>query len=184
MIDSKAINRSFPGISGPSFWPRHAVAITDGILTFPGARLSLQYGFTVLEKLLALIFSAVAILFAQGSQPGMGSIPFPGGVAFRVWAPHATTVTVEGDFNNWSTAANPLVSEGDCNWSNDVDGAVAGQSYRYVISSPGFATVTRRDPNCREVTEADYNNGNSIIYDTTAYQWQSPPFTAPPSPTW
>ena len=23
-------------------------------------------------------------------------------------------------------------------------------------------------------------SGNSIIYDTNAYQWQSPPFTAPP----
>jgi 1,4-alpha-glucan branching enzyme len=134
----------------------------------------------VSQKVLVLLFSAAAILFAQGSQPGMGSIPFPGGVTFRVWAPDATTVTVEGDFNNWSTTANPLVSEGDGNWSNDVDGAVAGQTYRYVISSPGFATVTRRDPNCRVVTEANYNDGNSIVYDTTAYQWQSPPFTAPP----
>ncbi len=110
----------------------------------------------------------------------MGSTPFSGGVTFRVWAPNAATVFVEGDFNSWSTTANPLVSEGDGNWSNDVAGAAVGQTYRYVISSPGFATVTRRDPYSRVVTEADYNLGNSIIYDTSAYQWTSPPFTAPP----
>ncbi len=59
-------------------------------------------------------------------------------------------------------------------------GASVGQTYRYVMSSPGFPTVTRRDPYSRVVTEADYNLGNSIIYDTSAYQWASPPFTAPP----
>ncbi len=65
-------------------------------------------------------------------------------------------------------------------WSNDVAGAAVGQTYRYVMSSPGFPTDNRRDPYSRVVTEADYNLGNSIIYDTGAYQWKSAPFTAPP----
>jgi 1,4-alpha-glucan branching enzyme len=129
---------------------------------------------------IVFILSAAGALFAQGTLPGMGSIPFSGGVTFRVWAPNAASVFVEGDFNSWSQTANPLVSEGDGNWSNDAAGAIVGQTYRYVISSPGFATVTRRDPYSRVVTEADYNLGNSIIYDTSAYQWTSPPFTAPP----
>ncbi len=124
--------------------------------------------------------AGIPALLAQGSHPGMGSIPFPGGVTFRVWAPDAASVFVEGDFNSWSATANPLVSEGDGNWSNDVAGAITGQAYRYVLASPGFATVTRRDPYSRVETEADYNLGNSIVYDTNAYQWQSQPFTAPP----
>jgi len=128
----------------------------------------------------ALLLAASGALLAQGTQPGMGSIPYNGGVTFRVWAPHAASVFVAGDFNNWSETANPLVAEGNGNWSNDVAGALTGQTYRYAISSPGFATVTRRDPYSRVVTEADYNLGNSIVYNTAAYQWTSPPFTAPP----
>ncbi len=113
----------------------------------------------------------------------MGSTPYVGGVTFRVWAPNAAMVFVEGDFNNWSASANPLGSEGDGNWSNDVPGAEAGQTYRYVISSPGFAAVTRRDPYSRVETEANYTAGNSIIYDAAAYQWKSAPFTAAPLKT-
>jgi 1,4-alpha-glucan branching enzyme len=129
---------------------------------------------------LACLLSAAGALLAQGAGSGLGSIPYDGGVAFGVWAPDAVSVFVEGDFNNWSQTANPMVPDGNGIWSTDVAGAVAGQTYRYIISSPGFATVTRRDPYSRVVTEANYTEGNSIIYDTSAYQWTSPPFTAPP----
>lgn len=127
-----------------------------------------------------LLLYAAGARLAQGTQPGLGSIPYEGGVSFAAWAPNASSVYVEGDFNNWSETANPLVPDGTGNWSANVAGAVVGQTYRYVISSPGFATVTRRDPYSRLVTEANYTLGNSIIYDTNAYQWTSPPFTAPP----
>jgi 1,4-alpha-glucan branching enzyme len=127
-----------------------------------------------------LVFLPAGLVLAQSSRPGMGSTPYDGGVTFRVWAPDADAVLVEGDFNSWSTTATPLAAEGNGNWSNDVAGAVVGQTYRYVITSPGFATVTRRDPYSRVETEADYTAGNSIIYDTSAYQWQSGPFTAAP----
>jgi 1,4-alpha-glucan branching enzyme len=126
-----------------------------------------------------LLFAGCS-LYAQGAPPPLGSVPYSGGVSFGVWAPDAASVFVEGDFNSWSQTANPLISQGNGMWSTDVSGATAGQTYRYVISSPGFATVTRRDPYSRVVTEADYTEGNSIIYDTSAYIWQSPPFTAPP----
>jgi 1,4-alpha-glucan branching enzyme len=32
---------------------------------------------------------------------GMGALPHAGGVAFRVWAPHAQRVSVIGSFNDW-----------------------------------------------------------------------------------
>ena len=35
---------------------------------------------------------------ATSPLPGMGAIPHPGGVAFRVWAPHADQVAVSGSF--------------------------------------------------------------------------------------
>lgn len=138
-----------------------------------------------MSKYFLLSIFTAALALGQGSQPGMGSTPYPGGVTFRVWAPDADAVTVEGDFNNWSQTANPLVAEGNGDWSVDVPGAVAGQNYSYVITSPGFATQIRRDPYCRLVTGSNYPpnspTGYSIIYDVSAYQWQSPPFTAPPA---
>jgi 1,4-alpha-glucan branching enzyme len=134
----------------------------------------------VITLVITLIMGAAGALFGQGTQPGMGSIPYAGGVTFRVWAPNAASVFVEGDFNNWSQTASPLAAEGDGIWSNDVAGAAVGQTYRYVMSSPGFPTDNRRDPYSRVVTQADYNLGNSIIYDTSAYQWKRAPFTAPP----
>ena len=42
---------------------------------------------------------------------GMGSIPNPQGVAFRVWAPHAQRVSVIGSFNDWDGARHPMQGE-------------------------------------------------------------------------
>jgi 1,4-alpha-glucan branching enzyme len=138
-----------------------------------------------MSKCFLLCIFTAALALGQGGQPGLGSTPYPGGVTFSVWAPNATAVTVEGDFNNWSQTANPLVPDGTGNWSADVPGAAVGQTYSYVMTSPGFATQIRRDPYCRLVTGSNYPptspTGNSIIYDVNAYQWQSPPFTAPPA---
>ena len=49
----------------------------------------------------------------SSSRLGMGAIPYQGGVTFRVWAKFASSVSVAGDFNNWSTTANPLAPDGD-----------------------------------------------------------------------
>ena len=137
-----------------------------------------------MSRYFLLYICAAALALGQGSPPGLGSVPYPGGVTFTVWAPNATAVAVEGDFNNWSETANPLVAQGNGNWSADVAGAVAGQNYMYVMTTPGFPTQIRRDPNCRLVTNSNYPpttpTGYSIIYDVNAYQWQNPPFTAPP----
>lgn len=97
---------------------------------------------------------------------GMGAIVFEGGVAFRVWAPHAVAVHVAGDFDGWSARAHPLAPEDGGYWSADVPGAVAGQAYRFVIDGPAGA-VRRKDPYARDV---DHSNGNAIITDP-AFDW-------------
>ena len=53
----------------------------------------------------------------------MGAIRYQGGVTFRVWAKFASSVSVAGDFNNWSTTSNPLASDGNSGyWSVDCAG--------------------------------------------------------------
>ncbi len=115
---------------------------------------------------------------APSSRPGYGSIPYSGGVTFRVWAPHATTVTVEGQFNGFSTTANPLYhdptySQGtDWVWSVDVPAAVAGQQYKYYLNG----NTAKQDPRCRQQISSV---GYSIIYTTTNFNWAGDNFTAP-----
>ncbi len=104
---------------------------------------------------------------AQSARPGLGSIPYADaagtGVAFRVWAPNATSVGVKGQFSGWATL--PLTKEGSTPyWSRDVGGASAGQEYKFVINN----SFDRRDPRARRVTNS---NGNSIIYDPNAFDW-------------
>jgi hypothetical protein len=39
---------------------------------------------------------------AAPGHTGMGSIPYPGDVTFRVWSMFADSVSVSGDFNGWT----------------------------------------------------------------------------------
>lgn len=93
------------------------------------------------------------------SHTGMGSIVYTGGVAFRVWAPFATSVAVAGSFNSWSDSANPLVSEGNGYWSVDVDGASDGDLYKFVINGDSW----KKDPYARQ---QEHSAGASIVYET------------------
>jgi 1,4-alpha-glucan branching enzyme len=118
----------------------------------------------------------VVVAAVQPSRrSGMGAVPYEGGVAFRVWAPHAVHLTVAGTFNDWSTARHPLAPEGGGSWSVDLDGAGIGHQYKFVLQSP-FGTFWRKDPYGRNV---DHSNGNSIVVDP-AFDWGDDRFAMPP----
>lgn len=101
----------------------------------------------------------------------LGAMPYDGGVTFRVWAPNASSVGVRGDFNSWNPT--PMVSEGSSGyWSVDISGAQAGQEYMYFINN----SMWRRDPRARQVVNSQ---GNSIIYDPDAFDWEDTPIPMP-----
>lgn len=107
---------------------------------------------------------------------GMGAIVTPDGVGFRVWAPHADTVSVTGKFNEWAEDAHPLASEGNGYWYGFVPDAHPGQQYKYRITNAG-QVLFRVDPYAAEVTNSV---GNGVIYDHAAYDWEGDDFTCPP----
>jgi 1,4-alpha-glucan branching enzyme len=112
---------------------------------------------------------------AASLRPGMGAVPFPGGVTFRVWAPFATDVAVAGSFNDWDGA--PLSLEGNGYWSCDVEDAASGEQYKFVITNPVLdAPLWKNDPYARSMTNSV---GNSIIAET-AFAWQSCNYSTPP----
>ncbi|MDB4968314.1 MAG: 1,4-alpha-glucan-branching protein [Myxococcales bacterium] len=112
-------------------------------------------------------------LAPPGPAP-LGGTLTPTGATFKVWAPHADAVTVTGDFDGWGSTHALTKTAGDV-WTGDVDGAQAGQRYRYLVSQGG-QTVKRSDPRARALDDA---NGNSVLVDPNAYVWKSAPFVAP-----
>ncbi len=104
----------------------------------------------------------------------MGAIPYKGGVSFRVWAPHATSVAVVGSWGDWQEEK-PLAHDGDGYWSGVVRGAQPGDEYKYVLETPS-GTLQRNDPYARLVTSSI---GNSVVYDDAAFDWQGDHFEMP-----
>ena len=98
----------------------------------------------------------------------MGATPYPGGVTFRVWAPHARDVSVRGTFPAGSVA---LGSEAGGCWSADVDGASVGDRYRYHINGE----LSRNDPYAREVT----NSAGDSVVTNPDFDWGTVPFSTP-----
>ena len=49
----------------------------------------------------------------------------------RTWAPHAQTVSVVGDFNNWQSGADPLELGDGGLWTGWVDGLANGGLYKF-----------------------------------------------------
>ncbi len=124
--------------------------------------------------------SSVAPAAAQ--HTGMGAIPYPGGVTFRVWSIFADSVSVVGDFNGWSPTATPLARDGTSNyWSVDVPGATVGQAYKFFLpyaAKPG-RNPYRMDPYASSViTDASGHMNAVIASKDTPYQGSS--YSTPP----
>jgi len=105
----------------------------------------------------------------------MGSIRFPGGVAFRVWAPFASQVFVAGTFNQWDPASHPFASEGNGYWSVDVPGVKSGDEYQFVLHHDD-QILWHKNPYAAEVTNS---SGNAVIHDPV-FNWKGDTFAMPP----
>jgi 1,4-alpha-glucan branching enzyme len=113
---------------------------------------------------------------APSTRPGMGTMLFPGGVAFRVWAPFASSVCAAGTFNHWNPAAHPFASEGNGYWSVDVPGAGIGDEYQFVIHNGAQPLLWHKNPYASEVVNS---SGNAIIHDPN-FDWTGDTFVMPP----
>jgi 1,4-alpha-glucan branching enzyme len=80
---------------------------------------------------------------------GRGATPHAGGVAFRVWAPHAQRVAVIGSFNDWSGDKHPMQAEENGDWYTDVAEARVGDQYKFLLTT-AQGEFKRIDPYARE----------------------------------
>ncbi|MEL5996143.1 alpha-amylase family glycosyl hydrolase [Hymenobacter segetis] len=107
-------------------------------------------------------------------QPGMGAVPHAAGTTFRVWAPHANSVSVIGTFNDWKADKNPLQAEENGYWATDVAGAKVGDEYKFHLTN-GDQTFDRNDPYARQVTNSA---GSSVVHDPN-FDWGDDHFQMP-----
>ncbi|MBN1136149.1 MAG: alpha amylase C-terminal domain-containing protein [Anaerolineae bacterium] len=105
----------------------------------------------------------------------MGAIPHVGGVAFRVWAPHAQRVAVIGSFNDWDGDKCPMQAEDNGCWYADVAEAHVGDEYRFLLTT-AQGDLARIDPYAREVT---HSVGNAIVHDPS-FDWEGDDFCLAP----
>src|SRR5574344_2622254 len=70
------------------------------------------------------------------------------GVRFAVWAPHAKSVSVVGDFNQWDTRVHPMQRIGDGEiWCAFIPGLESGAVYKYAIEPQwGGPHILKADP--------------------------------------
>jgi 1,4-alpha-glucan branching enzyme len=106
---------------------------------------------------------------------GMGAIIHDDGVFFRVWAPNATSVSVIGTFNDWDATKNILEHEENGYWGANVENAKAGDEYKFSLET-AVGTLQKNDPYAKALTNSI---GNSIVYDSEAFDWEEDHFEMP-----
>ncbi len=89
---------------------------------------------------------------------------------FRVWAPHAASVGVAGDFNGWSAESHPMHRMGESGiWQTEIGGLKEFDTYKYAIKTGDGRMVLKADP---YAVHMETRPGTaSKIYDLSGYCW-------------
>lgn len=92
------------------------------------------------------------------------------GFYFAVWAPHAASVSVVGDFNGWNPDATPMREVETCGiYEAFVPGLAEGQLYKYAITTADGKILFKADP---YAFTAEYRPGTaSLTTDIEGYRW-------------
>jgi len=118
----------------------------------------------------------------------MGATLIPGGATFKVWAPLAQAVYLNGTFSgaaNWSRNTNPnllLSQDASGYWTGFLSGVLDGDLYKYyVVGQQGGSVGYKRDPYARELTPSTtFPFGvNCIVRPSDSYPWHDQNFVTP-----
>ena len=113
-----------------------------------------------------LLFIILHVSHAIAPTRGAEYLGEENGTRFRVYAPHASSVSVAGEWNEWSSTANPL-QEGDYEvWYGQIPEADRYMKYKFVVDGHHW----NKDPNSLMVEHSGWDS-NSIIADFGHYQW-------------
>ena len=86
---------------------------------------------------------------------------------FRVWAPHAKSVSVVGDFNKWDRDVNRMKREGDI-WECTIEGLENYAAYKFSIQTKSGDILMKCDP---FATHAETAPANASKLFESSYVW-------------
>lgn len=92
------------------------------------------------------------------------------GVYFAVWAPHAKSVSVVGDFNNWDQDASPMNALEDSGiYEAFIPGLGMGQLYKFAVTTKTGEVLFKADP---YAFQAEFRPGTaSVTADISGFPW-------------
>lgn len=107
--------------------------------------------------------------YASDAYLFLGSFYDNGTTVFRVYAPHASKVSVVGDFNYWDTNANVMYKVDDEGiWETEISNIHIYDNYKYAITNNG-RTFLKQDPYGYHF---ETNSGTSTkVYQLGNYVW-------------
>ncbi len=113
----------------------------------------------------------------------MGATLVNGGATFRVWAPRATAVYVNGIFlgvpKTGQTGDLLMAQDASGYWTGFIPGARDGDLYHFWVVGPGSSGY-KRDPYAREMAEdSRFPTCSCLIRSSTAYPWHDAAFVTP-----
>ncbi len=114
----------------------------------------------------------------------MGANLVPGsGATFRVWAPRATAVYLNGIFQGTPLTGQTddllMAKDSQGYWAGFVSDAADGDLYHFWIVGAGSSGY-KRDPYAREIaTDAPFPTCSCVIRSATAYPWHDSAFVTP-----
>ncbi len=89
---------------------------------------------------------------------------------FRLWAPHAVSVSVVGDFNGWDSSADRMNKISDGIWEAVVSGVSNYDCYKYAITAKSGNVNMKADP---YASHAETRPGTaSKVYVSDGYKWK------------
>jgi len=106
-----------------------------------------------------------------------------GGATFRVWAPRAAAVYVNGTFGGMSKTGTRvdllMAKDAKGYWTGFLAEARDGDTYHFWVVGAGSSGY-KRDPYAREMaTDAPFPNCSCLIRSATAYPWHDSAFVTP-----
>ena len=95
------------------------------------------------------------------------------GYVFRVWAPHALSVSVVGEFNNWDDEKHPMekMIDGET-YELFIPGLKQYDVYKYLIKTKDGRRVFKADPYAFHSETPGVESSNaSKLYNLSGYKW-------------
>ena len=104
------------------------------------------------------------------------------GACFKVWAPRANAVYLDGIFGSVALdvqCGEQLLAKDDVGyWTGFRPGAVEGDRYRFWVDGEG-SSGHKRDPRARELDPAGFPDCFAILRDAESYPWHDSGFRTP-----